>query len=659
MLDVFSFKIIKGDLETFLMSPKQIAITESLAKKIFENKDPIHQLINCDGQDLEVAWVMENPVNSTIEFDIIASFNFQKDLTKYLRLDAHTFFRTKIHLSSETEKKIRKISDKIIQEEFGERVQSVNSPIQSIDEIYLKSKLSSELGRTGSLKILYLFGSLAFIILLIAVVNYVNLLTSGSEFRNKEVGIRKVVGAVKSKLRLQFLIESAVLSLFSLIIAFVIAEFFIYLVNGKLHLHLSLFKQSKLWVFSIYVVVTIFIGVLSGTYPAFVLSKYNALKVIKGIFEAEGKSNLLKILLVIVQFSISTFLIIAIFIFNSQIKYLKSKDLGFNEKNLLVLPLCTDQLNKSYESIRNEMISYHHIENVSASQSIPGKLRSGQYITKKNDISAKSIDIAENRVQDYYTETVGIEIIKGRSFDPSFDDRNSIVINETAAKLLDVDDPIGMEVETNRESVIIGVFKDYHYFATTEELQALYLSNYRPTFNNIVIRISPDDKLSTIRYIKDLIMNYDPNYYWDYNFIDDMFADMYKAEERLFAMIYWGSGLALLLSILGLFALTSYTVSKKFKEVGIRKTFGASVYNIIYKLNMDIIRWVLFTNVIAWPSAYFVMKNWLHNYPYKVEVYWGHFVLASIISFLIALFTISIQATKAARMNPVDAIRYE
>lgn len=235
----------------------------------------------------------------------------------------------------------------------------------------------------------------------------------------------------------------------------------------------------------------------------------------------------------------------------------------------------------------------------------------------------------------------------------------SIIINETAVKALKVDNPIGLKVMTNRESVIIGVAKDYHYYATTEKLGPLYLSNYRDWFNNIVIRIDPEDKPGTIMYIKDVIMKYDPDYYWNYFFIDDMFADQYKLEERLFTMIFWGSGIALLLSVLGLFALTSYTVSKKFKEIGIRKTFGASIKSIIYKLNRDIIRWVLFTNIIAWPIAYFVMNDWLQNYPYRVDINWGYFVLASIISLMIALITISFQAIKAARMNPVDAIRYE
>ena len=305
------------------------------------------------------------------------------------------------------------------------------------------------------------------------------------------------------------------------------------------------------------------------------------------------------------------------------------------------------------------MLSYHHIKNTSASQSIPGWGRSGQSIRKKTDDPSKVIAIAENRVQDFYTETMGIEIVKGRSFDPEFDDNKSILINETAAKLLNVDDPIGLEVITNRESIIIGVVKDYHFYSTTEELRPLYLSNYRNWVNNIEIRINPEDKLRTIQYVKDVIMKYDPDYYWNYFFIDDMLANKYKVEERLFAMIFWGSGIALILSVLGLFALTSYTVSKKFKEIGIRKTFGASVNNIIYKLNRDIIRWVLFTNIIAWPVAYFVMKDWLQNYPYRVDINWVLFVFASIISLFIAVIAISFQAVKAARMNPVDAIRYE
>ena len=660
MLDVFSFKILQGNPNTFLKSPHQIAITKPLSEKLFGNKDPMHQIITFHDENLEVAWIIEGPGKSMINFDIIANFDFKEQLKDWLAFDVYTFFRTKDYLSPQTEAKIRKVSDKIILDTFGEWTDVANSPIQPLKDLYLKSNLKWEVGRTGSLKTLYIFGFLAGIILLIAIINYVNLLTSRSEYRNKEVGIRKVVGADKSKLRYQFLGESIVLSIISLLIAFVIVELIIYLVNGQLNLSLSLFGQSNLWIFIVYLLVSILVGVFSGIYPAFVMSNYSSLKVIKGIFEAGGKSNFLKILLVIVQFSISTFLIIAIFVFNSQIKYLKSKDLGFDEKNLIVLTdWATGDLDKSYESIRQELLSYHHIENVSASQSIPGWGRSGQTIRKRTDDPNTAIGISENRVQDFYTETMGIEVVKGRSFDPAFDDNRSILINETAAKLLGVDDPIGLEVVTNRESVIIGVVKDYHFFRTTEKLGPLYLSNYVEWFNNIEIRIDPEDKVRTIQHIKNVIMKYEPNYYWNYFFIDDMFATKYKVEERLFTMIMWGSGIALMLSILGLFALTSYTVSRKFREIGIRKTFGASVKSIVNKLNKDIIRWVLFTNLIAWPVAYFVMKNWLQNYPYKVDINLGYFILASLISLLIAWITISFQAIKAARTNPVDAIRYE
>ncbi|HAN19494.1 MAG: hypothetical protein A2X13_01070 [Bacteroidetes bacterium GWC2_33_15] len=659
LLKVFSFKILEGDKNTFLKSPSQIAITRSLAGKLFKNGDAMHKLVKFEGVDLEVAWIMEDTEKTTINFEMLANFEFKKPFKEYLRLDVVTFFRTKDYLNQETNAKIRRVSDKIILDNFRDWTSKTNSPIQPLEELYLKSNIGNELGRSGSLRTLYIFGFLAGIILLIAVINYVNLLTSRSEQRNKEVGIRKVVGANNLNLKKQFLGESVALSTLALLIGFVIAEFFLYILNSRLNIKLSLFHQSNGLIFAGYFFVTIIIGVISGIYPAFVMARYNPLKVIKGIFDSDGNSNFLKIILVIIQFSISTLLLITILLFNSQIKYLKSKDLGFDEKNLMVFPECTKKMQNSYQSIRNDLMSYHHIKNVCASQSVPGWGRSGQTIRKTTDDSKMAIACAENRVQDFYTETLGIEIIKGRTFDPDLDDNKSIIINETAAKLLNVDNPIGLDVITNRESVVIGVAKDYHFDATTQKLEPLYLSNYADRFYNIVVRIDPEDKLATLQYIKDIIMKYDPDYYWNYIFIDDIFADMYKMEDRLFTMITWSSGIALILSVLGLFALTSYTVSKRFKEIGIRKTFGASVNSIIYKLNRDIIRWVLLTNIIAWPVAYYFMKNWLGNYPYRVEINLWYFLIASFISLLIAFLTISFQSFKAARMNPVDAIRYE
>ncbi|OFX20119.1 MAG: hypothetical protein A2041_02420 [Bacteroidetes bacterium GWA2_31_9b] len=659
LLKVFSFKIIKGDPTTFLKSPNQIAITESLAKKIFKNKEAIHKIIQFENVDLEVAWIMEDPKNTTFNFQMLANFEFTKPFIEYLRLDVVTYFRTKDCLTKESESKIRKVSDKIILESFKDWTNKVNSPIQPLKDLYLRSNLGYELGGVGSLRTIFIFGLLAGIILLIAVINYVNLLTSRSEQRNKEVGIRKVVGADKLKLKKQFLGESTLLSIFALLIGFVLAEFLIYIVNSKLNMELSLFHQGNIVIFFFYILAAIFIGVISGIYPAFVMARYSPIKVIKGIFDADGNSNFLKILLVIIQFSISTFLLISIFIFNSQIKYLKSKELGFDAKNLVVFSECTNKIQSSYQSIRNDLISYRHIKNVAASQSIPGWGRSGQSIRKTTDDSKLAIACAENRVQDFYPETMGINIIMGRSFDPNLNDNKSIIINETAAKLLGVENPIGLEVITNRESVVIGVAKDYHFDATTEKIQPLYLSNYVDWFYNIEVRIDPEDKLNTIKYIKEVIMKYDPDYYWNYIFIDDMLMNQYKLEDNLFTMIIWGTAIALILSVLGLFALTSNTVSKRFKEIGIRKAFGAGVNNIILKLNRDIMRWVIFTNIIAWPVAYFVMSNWLQNYPYRINLNLGYFIAASIISIIIALGTISFQAFKAARMNPVDAIRYE
>ncbi|MFC2152552.1 ABC transporter permease [Bacteroidota bacterium] len=659
VLDVFSFKILQGDPNSFLKYPDKIAITQSLAKKLFGDQDPISQIIEFDDQKMEVAWILEDIEKSIVDFDLLANFDYKEGFIDDLRLDAYTFFKVKNELNDGVKFKIQQVSDRVLLEGFGDWADEVSSPIQPFKEIYLKSNLNSEIGKTGSLRTLYIFGFLAGIILLIAVINYINLLTSRSEYRNKEVGIRKVVGADKAKLKLQHLGESVILSVISLLIGFVIAEFIIYVVNGKLGLELSLLGQGSIIILILCLLVAIIIGILSGIYPAFVMSRFSALKVIKGILDGEGNSNFLKVLLVIIQFSISTLLLIAIFIFNSQIRYLKNKELGFDKNNLMILTSCTDKMQNSYDGIRQELLTYHNVKSVSASQSYPGRGRSGQGIRKKTDDPNKVIAISENRVQDFYPETMGIEVIKGRTFDPAIDDNRSILINETAARSLNVDDPIGLEVMTNRESVIIGVFKDYHFFATTQEIKPLYLSNYVDWFYYIDIRIDQNNKVETIQYIKDVIMKYDPDYYWNYFFLDDLLNNQYKLEDRLFTMIIWGTGIALILSVLGLFALTSYTVSRRFKEIGIRKTFGASVNNIVNKLNKDIIRWVLFTNLIAWPIAYFVMKNWLQNYPYHVKINGIYFILASLISLVVAWITISFQAIKAARMNPVDAIRYE
>lgn len=663
LLNVFSFELLRGERSSFLRAPDKIAITESLATKLFGDTDPMHQIIYFEKEPKEVAWILKDPPhNSQIKFELLANFEFKKPFYEYLRLDVFTFFKLKQPMNKDIREKIQKVSDKHLLDVFEGWATSISSPIQPLKEIYLHSNLEREIGRRGNIKTLYIFGFLAMTILLIAVVNYINLLTSRSEYRGKEVGIKKVAGATKHRLRSQFLSESVATTFIALFIGFVIAEFFVYMINRNMNLNLSVFGQSTPLLIISFILVSVLIGIFSGAYPAFVLSRFQPAKVIKGIFETGGKANFLKIGLVIIQFSISTILIITILTFNAQIKYLKNQPLGFNKENLLVLSGVTDKMAANYESIRTQLLSHPNIDAVAGSQSIPGWGRSGQSIRRENQNNKQAIPIQENRVQDYYASTMEFEFVDGRDFTESFNDNESIIINEVTAKKLNLDNPVGEKVVVQQGLVtIVGVIKDFHYFSLKSTIEPLYLSNYAGSerINNISMRLNPNDLSNTIDYIREVVREYDPDYFWNHFFIDQMFDGMYRSEENLFNLVFFGSGIAFFLSVLGLFALTSYTILKKYKEVGIRKTFGASVQTIIFHLNSKILRWVLLTNIIAWPAGYFLMNNWLQNYPYKIAISWSFFIIAAIISLLVAFLTITYQSVKAATMNPTDALRYE
>jgi len=659
-IDVFSFPILQGNKNDFLKSPDKIAVSEKCAIRLFGNTDVLGKTIIIEKRDYEIAWLMKNPPHqSIIQFDILTPFTYRKELLNWLALDVHTYFTLSGELNQSTIDKIEKASNSALMERFGKWIVSCSAPILPFNEMYLYSTMDWEVGKTGNLKNLKLFSGLALLILLIAIVNYINLLTSRSEYRGKEVGVRKINGAAKNGVRIQFLAESAIVSIIALLFSFVLAESIVQLINKSMQINLGLLKQSTGLHYLVYFTIASLIGVLAGTYPAFVMTRFQPIKIIKGIFQAEGKSNQLKIALVMVQFSISTLLIIGILTMSDQIYFMKNKDMGFDADNLMIVDNMDKEFYENYDNIRNELLQHHHIKEVAGGQSVPGESRSGQSIRKHTDGDEESFGIQENRVKKEYIKTLGIEIIQGRDFNPDLDENRSIIINETAAKKLGVPNPVGLEVVTNRNSVIIGVMKDYHYFSAGEEIMPLYLSNYRKSFNKICIRVDRDDRPNTIRFVEKTLKKYKADLFWQYYFLDDNLKNQYKLEERVFNISMWVASIALFLSVLGLFALTSYTIMKKYKEIGIRKTLGASVKEVVSQLNKSILRWVLITNLIAWPSAWYFLNNWLNDYAYHVDLKISFFVAGSALSLLVAFLSISGQALKAARLCPSKAIRYE
>jgi len=660
-IDIFSFDLVLGNKNNFLKDPKQIAITQKLSRKVFGNENPIGEKIIFQDSTYTVNWLIQDPsINSHIKFDMLIPFDAMPSY--YFSFDAFTYIKFKEKPDEAIKNKVIAVTNRFNEEQVGEYATDFKADIMSLRDIYLKSNFEWEAVKTENIKNLYIFGFLGFLILFIALINFINLLTAKSEERSKEVGLKKVVGASKSQLKNQFIGETLLISFLSFLLSFVLVELLQNPINSLLNVELSLLNQGSLLLYAGLLIIPIFTGILAGFYPAIVLAKFQPVNIIKGIFNTSGKPNLLKVILVIIQFTISTLLISIILVIIFQVKYMKEKDLGFEVENLVVFSRLTTPIQQKYISLKNELLKNPNISYVTASHSIPGWGGSGQFIHFKGaNPKTDAFPLSEYKVQDDFVETYGLELIAGRSFSfPEYRDSNVFIINETAAKKLGEENPIGKKVVVAMwEGEIVGIVKDFHFASMKYNIEPLVLSRYSDRLYNLTAKIHPENSQETIDFIIDKLKEYDPNYYSSYRFVEDEFQKKYANEEKMLRIIIWGSIIAIILSILGLFALTSYTIHKKYKEIGLRKVQGASVTNIVFILNKNILRWVLLTNIIAWPLGYYLMDNWLQNFAFSIPLHIWYFIIAGAISFSIALATITFQARRAALLNPVDIIKYE
>lgn len=664
ILEIFSYKTLLGSESDFLKHANQIAITESLSMRIFGGDNPIGKKVTFKNSDFTIGWVIQDPPNNAhLQFDLLVPYDaFNKD---WFALDVFTYIKVEDKLTNNMKQSIIDITNQTNKERFSEYGTDFKADVMTLRDIYLFSDFGWEPGRTESYKNLILFGILGLLILIIAIINFVNLLTAKSEERNKEVGLRKVVGAKKAQLQIQFIAESVLLAFISFFLSLIFIEFLVHPINNLLQVELSILKQFSFILLLILFSIPIVTGVFSGYYPAIIMSRFQPISIIKGIFNTSGKPNLLKIILVIFQFSFATLLISIILVFVFQIHYMKNKELGFDAKDVVVFSRITERLQNKYLTLKNDLILNSYISNITASHSVPGWIGSGQFIHfKEANSQLDAISIREYRTQDDFIETFGIKLIAGRTFSyKKYNDTSVFVINQEAARQLGDPNPIGRQVVVSgKVGKIVGMVNDFHYHSLKMKVFPLVLTRSKNDFqniHNISFKLSENNRAETIDFILTKLKEYDPNYYPTYNFINTYFEWKYADEEKMLEIIIWGSIIAIILSVLGLFALTSFTIHKKYKEIGIRKVQGASVPSIVFLLNKNILRWVLLTNFIAWPIGYWLMDKWLQNFAYRIELNVWYFVIAGAISFVIALGTITFQSRRAALINPVDVIKYE
>lgn len=671
--DIFSHNFVYGNPETALEEPGAVVITEEVAAKVFGVENPIGESFKLNRfESLHVAGVVKTvPANSHFPFNYIISMQTfqgeQRDfLNRWLNINGWSYLL--LEEGVDVDALQAKFAD-IVEKHTGQRAREVGIKmeyfLQKLTDIHLHSKLQAEIGPISDIVYVYTFSAIAVFILLIACINFMNLSTARSTMRAKEVAMRKVSGANKKNIILQFLGESVFMSICGLLLAvgivlLVLPEFNAF--AEKQMAFTALFDQVVL---AGILCLTIFAGILAGSYPAFILSSFQPVTVLGGKLSSMARNAGLRKFLVVLQFSISIILIASTIIVTNQVNFMKNKHLGFEKEQVLVITMRTTNPPERFEPFRNEMLMHSNVLKASFSSGVPG--RTGElrlFLPEGNERSDTHV-MNLVRVDHDYLSTYKMQLSHGRDFSLDFttDSTKAFIINETAAQKLGwAETAVGKEFEflNARKGNIIGVIKDYHYRPVAEKIEpVVFMVAGRPGFL-LSLKINADNVSETIDYIKQKWSAFEPGRPLNYYFVDEDFASRYGTEEKLGNIVGIFAILGILIAALGLFGLASFMVDRRVKEIGIRKVLGASVTNLLILICNEFAILVIVSNIIAWPIAYWVMTNyWLTNFPYSINPGVFAFLISGILSILVTLTAVGYQAIRAALTNPVESLRYE
>lgn len=668
---VFSWNLISGDEETALKEPNSIILTESIATKYFGSEDPIGKTIAVNQTEtFVVTGVMENvPPNSHFTFDgLISMSTFHKWRAEIFDWWGYVDFYTYFVLDERAT--ITELSGKI--PAFVKRHlpgwQDNTITFEPLSDAYLYSEAGRQPGATGSLSNLYIFSSIAIFILIIACINFMNLSTARSMERAKEIGVRKSIGAHKHTLVLQFLLESVLLAIISGILAIVIVAGvlpWIQDLSGKTLTLSGLLSWESILAFAGGI---LFIGLLAGSYPAWVLAQFKSVQVLKGAFKSSFSGIALRKGLVVFQLSLSIALIAGTAITFSQLKFLRTQDLGFTKAHILVVDFGWDSgVQDKLNLIKSEFLQHPHVHKVTASRAVPGAFLpdAGTRVESPDgEMVMQSPGIYE--IEPDFIPTYNIKLVAGRSFSANIqsDSTEALLLNEAAAKMYGYTNPedvIGKKfTQWGRQGTVIGVVKDFNYKSLHTKVEPLAL-RFAPTgaLRHLSMQISSGNITETIAELEQLWAQLAPQRPFLYSFLDDTLNQQYQADVQFSKIFGVFAGIAILIACLGLFGLTTYTTEQKTKEIGIRKILGASVVSIVTLLSKDYVKLFILAIIIAVPACWYVMNIWLDTFAYKIVIGPDIFIAAATVSIVITLTTISWQSIRSALRNPVESLKDE
>ncbi len=692
---MFTLKLLKGEPDKVLEKANNMVITEETALKYFGQEDPINKTLITDFGDFTITGVCENvPDNSHFDFDFLGSLvtiPFFQNIN-YMGFSAHTYVELDPQISPQTlESKFPEMVERYASPQIQQRLNMSYEEyiaagngyryfLRHITNIHLDpTNFQGKMKTGGSKTYVYIFISISIMILLIACINFMNLATARSTERAKEVGIRKTMGSERKQLIVQFLVESVLISFISMLVAFGIMYMVLPYFNDLANKNLTISLQGSLVIPGM-LLFTLIAGLLAGSYPAFVISAYNPITVMKGNFHSSSKGSWLRNGLVIFQFWISIILIVGTMVINNQMKYMQNKSLGFDKEQMITIPRANvlntpgdPQANppiqpvNRIESFKEQLLNISGVVTTASSSVVPGGGYFGIQFTPQG--ATEPFTANAMIVDDDYINSIGFEIVEGRGFSENFHDSLSLIINERAVKSMGLTNPIGTRLNNTAGNppvvstfTVVGVVKDFHYQSLRTEITPFILMSSEQ-FNGgggiISVRISNENISQTINSIEAKWKEFAPEEPFKFQFLDQTLNDQYQAEQNSSNVFTVFAGLAIIIACVGLFGLSAYTAGLRTKEIGVRKVMGASVFGVVLMLSKDFTKLILIAFLLAIPVAYYGMDQWLQGFYFRTEIGVFTFLIAGLSTLLISWFTVGYQSIKAAVVNPVQSLRSE
>lgn len=662
---IFSYAFLAGTPETALSQPRSAVLTEDVAEKFFGTEDPIGKILHIRNMpDVMVTAVIKNHKDSHLNFSIILPFSLYRDIgvnvDTWNRYNYTTYVQLREDADPSTfEAKIEGALSRYISPETTFKLE-----IQPLKRIYLNSDYDYDVHTIHiDIRLIYVLGLVGFCILLIACINFMNLTTARSSRRAREVGMRKVVGARRRQLVFQFLGESMLFTLVSLVFATMIVEFSLSLINRiQPFKAYALFKSNDVVLYFGLFLVALLTGIISGSYPAFFLARYQTTEVLKGSSMKSAGKPLLRKALVVIQFSFAIFLIIATLTVFKQMRFMKKQDLGYDKSDLLVCSL-PENMHKDYAALKTDLLRFGAIYNVTSCMNLPIWPGPSYLLSEwEGRDTDKDIYMYHGSVDYDFFETFDIPIVQGRAFSRDFatDRGSALIVNEEALRVMGMQDPIGKKMgHFKRDGVIVGVMKDYHFATLRDRIGPFVLDLDPQATNFVIIKVNPENIAATTSQIEKVWNRYDPDQTFEAKMLDEILDEAYLTEGIIGRFFNYATYLALMISCLGLFGLAAYSVEQRIKEVGIRKVLGASTSDIFSMLSKEHLKLIAISNIIAWPLGYLAMRAFLQNYPVRTSLGIEIFLLSAFAAFAIAFITVFSQTIKASLANPADILKYE